>query len=74
MSRKSMIQDEIFQAIKEKLPSDVSLAFEISNLLGISQDCAYRRIRGEKSLTVDELYILKEFFELSLDQFGVDQM
>ncbi len=73
MNRKSVIQQEILKAVKEKLPPGVSLVFELSNLFGISQDCAYRRIRGEKELTVDELYLLKDFFELSLDQFGAER-
>jgi len=70
MNLAGTIQGEIFQEIKSKLPSNLSLVFEISEVLGLSQDSAYRRIRGEKPLTVEELFKLKNHFGISLDQFG----
>ncbi len=70
MNQVTTIQGEIFQKIKSKLPSHLSLVFEITNVLGVSQDSAYRRIRGEKPLTLEELFKLKDHFGISLDQFG----
>jgi hypothetical protein len=70
MNKIATVQREIFQEIKSKLPPNVSLVFEITEVLGLSQDSAYRRIRGEKPLTPDELFKLKDHFNLSLDQFG----
>ena len=70
MNQVGAIQGEIFQKIKSKLPSNLSLVFEITEVLGLSQDSAYRRIRGEKPLTVEELFKLKDHFGISLDQFG----
>lgn len=64
------IQGEIFQKIKSKLPPNLSLVFEVTKVLGLSQDSAYRRIRGEKSLTVEELFKLRDHFGISLDQFA----
>ncbi len=62
------IQQLLFKTIKEK-NSDVSnLAEEIAKLLDISTDSAYRRIRGEKSLSLDELQILCLHFEISIDR------
>jgi hypothetical protein len=61
------IQVTLFQIIKEKLPSNVSFVHEISELLGISYDSAYRRIRGEKELTLEELKILCQQYRISLD-------
>jgi hypothetical protein len=40
---------------------------EIADLLGISYDSAYRRIRGDKEITFEELYKLATRFNLSLD-------
>ncbi len=63
------IQTAIFQAIKHRLPENYSFVHEIAELLGISYDSAYRRIRGDKPLTLDELILLNEKFGLSIDTF-----
>src|SRR5688572_9473722 len=62
------IQDHLFQRIREKLPVNVSLPDKIAELLFISNDSAYRRIRGETPLVLDEAKVLCESFGLSLDQ------
>lgn len=51
------------------MPKHLSFAEEISDKLNISYDSAYRRIRGEKPLTLDEIGILSSEFKVSLDQF-----
>jgi len=57
----------LFQLIKSKLPQNVSFVHEVSELLGLSYDSAYRRIRGEKELTINELEKLSKHFDLSID-------
>lgn len=57
----------MFQQIKSKLPANLSFVHEVAELLEISYDSAYRRIRGEKELSMEELYRLAMKFELSLD-------
>lgn len=69
MKEVGAVQREIFHQIKEKLPPNLSLVFEIARLLDLSQDSAYRRIRGEKPLTLEELLKLKEKYNLSIDEF-----
>jgi hypothetical protein len=44
------------------------MADVIAELLDISYDSVYRRIRGEKPISLDELKVLCEHFKLSLDQ------
>jgi hypothetical protein len=61
------IQTEIFRQIKEKLPANQSFVHEVSELLKVSYDSAYRRIRGEKELTFSELYELAVRYNLSVD-------
>ena len=63
------IQEDFFRQIKQKLPSHLSMADEIATLLNISQDSAYRRIRGEKPLTIDEIQLLAVNYSISLDSF-----
>lgn len=62
------IQQQLFQGIKRKLSSEDSVAEEVAKLLDISTDSAYRRMRGEKSITFDELYKLTIHYNISLDQ------
>jgi hypothetical protein len=62
------VQQLFFQHIKERLDGHLSLVNEIADLLNISNDSAYRRIRGEKAVSIDELRILCSHFRISLDQ------
>lgn len=62
------VQQQLFRSIKSQLPGDASVADEVARLLGISSDSAYRRIRGEKAITLEELYSLAIHFRLSVDQ------
>jgi len=61
------LQQKIFSAIKSKMPEHISQAEEIAKLLGISTDSAYRRMRGEKTISLDELQVLCSHFQVSLD-------
>jgi hypothetical protein len=63
----SKIQLQIFQHIKAKLPSHISMVDELASILDVSTDSAYRRIRGEKPLSLDEIYKLCTHYSLSLD-------
>ena len=62
------IQMQLFQEIREKTPKNISLADSIAELLNISQDSAYRRIRGEKPIGLDELQKLADHYHLSVDR------
>jgi hypothetical protein len=61
------IQAQLFQSIKNKLDSQASLVDQTASVLDISTDSAYRRIRGEKPLSLDEVYKLCVHYKLSLD-------
>lgn len=60
-------QELLFQQIKSVLPEHLSLVDIISDLLAISYDSAYRRIRGEKELSISELDKISKRFGLSID-------
>ena len=62
------IQQQLFQFIKTKLPAETSVADEVAKLLDISSDSAYRRMRGEKAITLDELYKIATHYKISVDQ------
>jgi len=61
------IQIQLFTMIREQLPDHVSLVDEIAELLEISNDSAYRRIRGEKPISLHEVQRLARSFQISLD-------
>lgn len=60
-------QLQLFNLIKQKHPSQYSLVDEIAELLEISNDSAYRRIRNEKKLSLNELQKLSNHYNISLD-------
>jgi hypothetical protein len=65
------IQAEIFQTIKSRLPSHLTMVEEVATVLDISTDSAYRRIKGEKPLSLEEAHRLCTRYQLSLDSlFG----
>lgn len=62
------LQASFFRQVKEKLPAHQSLVEVVAALLTMSNDSAYRRIRGEKTLSFDEIKTLAGHFHLSVDQ------
>ncbi|MDD1443871.1 hypothetical protein MEO93_26700 [Dolichospermum sp. ST_sed3] len=67
MNTEPTLQELLFKAIKDGLPPNLSLVHEISELLGLSYDSAYRRLRGEKELTLDEVKLLCLHYRVSID-------
>ena len=63
------VQVSFFNHIKTLLPSHLSLVDEVAEILSISNDSAYRRIRGEKPISLEEMQKLAARFKISLDQF-----
>jgi len=61
-------QEFLFQRIRELLPAQLSLVDSVAEILHVSSDSAYRRIRGETPLVMDEARQLCAHFNLSLDQ------
>ena len=62
-------QQLFFQHIKSLLPPHLSLIDAIAEVLSITNDSVYRRVRGEKPITLDETAKLASHFKISLDQF-----
>ena len=57
-----------FNHIKSKMPHHLALVDEIAETLNISNDSAYRRIRGEKPIGLDEMQVLCNKYHVSLDK------
>jgi len=64
------IQLQFVEKIKEMIPQGLSLVSELSDLIGISNDSAYRRIRGETSFTIEEIVKICKRYKISFDSFS----
>jgi hypothetical protein len=61
-------QKILFNRIKELMPAGANLADVVSDVLHVSYDSAYRRIRGETPLVLDEAFELCTAYHISLDE------
>ncbi|MDH5598650.1 MAG: hypothetical protein OEY34_05975, partial [Cyclobacteriaceae bacterium] len=68
MNKEEELQRNLFSFIKGKLAPSESLVEEISEVLCVSTDSAYRRIRGEKFLSLPELIILCGKYNIPVDE------
>jgi len=64
----SEIQQELFQEIKKNIAGNLSPTEEIARVLGVSVDGVYRRMRGEKTISLDELQLLCSHYRISVDR------
>src|SRR5207253_950661 len=49
------LQQVFFTKLKNVIPANISMVDEIADILDIGYDSVYRRIRGEKPITLGEL-------------------
>ncbi len=61
------IQDHFIGRLKLLLPPGIGLAEELADVLHISTDSAYRRIRGETELTIEEIFKITKKYAISID-------
>lgn len=57
----------LMKKLKSTLPQNISLADDLADLLEVSTDSAYRRIRGETALTIDEIVRICQHYKISFD-------
>lgn len=62
------IQDQFINKIKAVIPANENLVQNISDVLDLSIDSAYRRIRGEKLFNIDEVAILCKTYKIKFDE------
>ncbi len=62
------LQQELFGYLRLNIPAHLSLVDDLCELLSLSPDSVYRRIRGEKPITLEELKKICDHYHLSLDQ------
>jgi len=62
------LQQQFFNELKSLIPPHISMVDELTELLKLSYDSVYRRIRGEKPLALNELRQICSHYHISLDQ------
>jgi hypothetical protein len=50
--------------------SNLSLVNEIADVLDVSNDSAYRRLRGETALSLNEAFLLASHFQIALEEIA----
>lgn len=73
MNKFQAFQEAFFKQIENKISSK-KLVHALVDVLNISSDSAYRRIRNEKMLTLDEAIVLSKHFGIPLDQFTQEKV
>ena len=68
-SLKNPIQVKFFENLKLSVPKNISISNDIAEVLEISQDGAYRRMRGESVLSMDEMVKLCRHYRINLSPF-----
>lgn len=72
MQQFSQMHRSFLDEIKRKLPENISFVEIIAEDLNISNDSAYRRIRGDIHLSLEECMILSNKYNLSMDSIFLD--
>jgi hypothetical protein len=58
-----------FQQLKSVLPPSISMVDALADLLQLSNDSVYRRLRGETALSIEEISAICIHFKISFDSF-----
>ena len=61
------IQTRLFEQISKILPASISLVDELTEVLQISADSVYRRLKGETALSIHEMEMLCNMYKISFD-------
>lgn len=62
-----IIQEQFIARVKTAVPQNVSFVDELADLLKISTDSAYRRIRCETLFNIEEISLICKHFKVSFD-------
>ncbi|MBO6517664.1 MAG: hypothetical protein JJ975_14050 [Bacteroidia bacterium] len=69
MEEKSNFQSRFVNYVKRNVPQNINLAHELADLLEVSKDSAYRRLRNSTPITIDEAMVICDRFNLNLSYF-----
>ncbi len=61
------LQELLLARVKDRISDHLKLADELADLLDISTDSAYRRLRGETALSIEEVGAICRNYQISFD-------
>jgi predicted DNA-binding protein YlxM (UPF0122 family) len=67
-------KNKLFNIIKQKLPKNVLFTEEIADVLDVSYDASYRRIKGKTSLAFEEALKLAKHYKISNNIDGLIEL
>ena len=59
-------EEKLFKFIKKKVPQSKSYVEEISDILDVSYDAAYRRVNGKTTLSFEESLLLIDYYKVPI--------
>jgi transcriptional regulator with XRE-family HTH domain len=65
-----LLQVRFLNLIKRKIEPGNSMVYELADLLKISNDSVYRRLRGETNLSFEEILLLSNRYHISMDMLN----
>jgi hypothetical protein len=69
MQQSNKLQLYLFEEILSRFPRRPDAVEALTKLLNLGQDAIYRRMRGDSTLSSDEIALLAKTFKVSLDKF-----
>jgi hypothetical protein len=66
-NKSKFIQEQFLMRVKSGIPPNVSFVDELADLLTLSTDSAYRRIRCETLFNIEEITLICKHFRVSFD-------
>ena len=67
LNSEESIQSAFLERVRKMLPPNLSFVDDLAEILAISRDSAYRRIRGETVLSLDEVKKICAHYNVSMD-------
>ena len=67
MSEKIHFQEKFVSLLKTMVASNINLADELADMLNISTDSVYRRLRGQSAFSIDEVGVIAEKFDIPME-------
>ncbi len=64
------IQQRFFNKIKQIVPPNYALADELADVLNISKDSVYRRLRGETALSLEEVLVICQHYRITFESLA----
>ena len=64
----NILNKKIITAVQKHIPQNQKTVNYLMELLDLSKESSYRRIRGEKGFSAQELYIISRDLNISIDE------